>query len=92
MYSYLFSVPSCSSDESFEFTLEGNFYPTKDYICNYLYGELNNSSISKYNEIMSVIDVIRNDYPSRIGMNVVTHTQQVGMRGSGHSTMSVRRR
>lgn len=92
MYSYLFSVPSCSGDNSFEFTLEGNFYPTKDYICNYLYGELDRNNSRQYNKIMSVINIIKNEYPAFIDKHAVIHTQQIERRGASYLTMSVRRK
>lgn len=94
MYTYLFSVPVLSSSERgnlLEFKLEGSTYPSRDYICNYLYGELSNSSIKEYNRIMSCIDTIRNNHPVDMDGKIMLHTQTVWVEGRGNLVMSVRR-
>lgn len=94
MHTYLFSVPVFSSYDRqslLEFELESNSYPCKEYVCNYLYGRLSNSSVQEYNRIMSGIDVIRNYYPRNMDSKIILHAQNVWVEGQGNSVMSIRR-
>lgn len=93
MYLYRFSIPVVSwSDELslFEFHLESYTYPSKEYVCNFLYGLLVTSNFYDYNKIMSVIDIIRNNY-SDMSSKTVLHTQKIWVKGRGNLVMSIRR-